>query len=72
MGGVDTLDMLVVLHPIPFRSKKWYIRIVWRVFDLMVINSWILMKSGGNGDNISTPSSGAFRLFHFKSEIAKI
>ena len=30
------------------------------------------MKSGGNGDNISTPSSGAFRLFHFKSEIAKI
>ena len=72
MGGVDTLDMLVALHPIPFRSKKWYIRIVWRIFDLMVINSWILMKNGGSPNNIGTKSSGVFRLFHFKSEIAKI
>lgn len=72
MGGVDTLDQLVAQHPIPFRSKKWYMRIVWRMFDLMVINSWILMKSRGGGDNVGTKSSGVFRLFHFKSEIAKI
>ena len=38
----------------------------------MIINSWILMKSRGHGDNINMTSSGAFRLFHFKSEIAKI
>ncbi|CAF0920889.1 unnamed protein product [Didymodactylos carnosus] len=42
MGGVDKVDMLCALHPIPFRSKKWYIRIAWRLFDLMVINSWLL------------------------------
>ena len=39
MGGVDTMDMLVALHLIPFKSKRWYTRIIWRIFDLMVINS---------------------------------
>ena len=28
MGRVDITDMLCALHPIPFRSKKWYIRLV--------------------------------------------
>ncbi|CAF1321052.1 unnamed protein product, partial [Didymodactylos carnosus] len=42
MGGVDTTDMLCSLHPIPFRSKKWYMRLVWRVFDLMLSNSWLI------------------------------
>ena len=45
MGGVDTTGMSCSLHPIQFRSKKWYMRLVWRVFDLMVLNSWLISNS---------------------------
>lgn len=71
MGGVDTLDMLVALHPIPFRSKRWYIRIIWRLFDLMVINSWIIMRKQYGNLNDEATSQGPFRLFHFKLQIAQ-
>ena len=72
MGGVDSMDMLIALHPIPFKSKRWYSRIIWRILDLMVINSWIIMNSHRRGyDSHSSTSHGKFRLFHFKSEIAK-
>ena len=73
MGGVDTLDMLVALHPILFRSKRWYTRIIWRIFDLMIINSWIIMKHyrSSDGDEGAATSFGPFRLFYFKPEIAK-
>jgi hypothetical protein len=38
----------------------------------MVINSWIIMNSRLRGDDsYSSTSHGKFRLFHFKSEIAK-
>ncbi|CAF4965160.1 unnamed protein product, partial [Rotaria sp. Silwood1] len=72
MGGVDNMDMLIALHPIPFKSKRWYSRIIWRILDVMIINSWIIMKSRLRGDDsYSSASHGKFRLFHFKSEIAK-
>jgi hypothetical protein len=72
MGGVDTLDMLLALHPIPFRSKRWYTRVIWRLFDLMIINSWILMNVHRNGkSDDAVGGHGSFRLFHFKLEIAK-
>ncbi|CAF1155589.1 unnamed protein product [Adineta steineri] len=38
MGGVDSLDMLIALHPIPFKSKRWYTRTIWRIFDLMIFS----------------------------------
>ncbi|CAF1297613.1 unnamed protein product [Rotaria magnacalcarata] len=71
IGGVDTLDMLVVLHQIPFKSKRWYTRTIWRIFDLMAINSWILMNSRRGDNSRDLTSHGSFRLFHFKSETAK-
>ena len=39
MDGVDRTGMLCSRHPIQFQSKKWYMRLVWRVFDLMILNS---------------------------------
>ncbi|CAF5018570.1 unnamed protein product, partial [Rotaria sp. Silwood1] len=68
MGGVDTTDMLCALHPIHFKSKKWYMRLVWRVFDLMVLNAWLISKHllGRNGNwRIE-------RLFQFKLDIARV
>ncbi|CAF1306090.1 unnamed protein product [Didymodactylos carnosus] len=66
MRGVDKADMLCALHPIPFRSKKWYIRIAWRLFDRMVINSWLLANHLGK-QNVNWKNS---RLCDFKTEIA--
>ena len=72
MGGVDSMDMLLALHPIPFKSKRWYSRIIWRILDVMVINSWIIMNSRlGGDDRYSSTSHGKFRLFYFKNQIAK-
>lgn len=68
MGGVDKVDMLCALHPIPFRSKKWYIRIVWRILDLMVINAWVLWKHMSNSNSNWRQN----RLFYFKMAIAKM
>ena len=73
IGGVDTLGMMVALHPIAFRSKKWYTRIIWRIFDLIIINSWILLNQiRGTRKEIDGPGNWRkFRLFHFKTEVAK-
>ena len=72
MGGVDTMDMLIGSHPVPFKLKRWYSRIIRGVLDLMVSNSWIIMNARLSGDeNYSSTSHGKFGLFHFKSEIAK-
>ena len=38
----------------------------------MIINSWILMNYSRRSGNHSGTSHGSFRLFHFKSEIAKV
>ena len=72
MGEVDTMDMLIALYPILFKFRRWYSIIIWRILDSMVINSWIIVNSRLSGDeNYSSTSHGKFRLFHFKSEIAK-
>ena len=44
MGGVDLADMIVSLHPINIRSKKWYRRVIWRVFDLQTSNTRLLYR----------------------------
>ena len=72
MGGIDSMDILIVLHSIPFKSKRWYSRVTWRTLDLMAINSWIIVNSRLSSDeNYSFTSHRKLRLFHFKSEIAK-
>lgn len=69
MGSVDSVDMFCALHPIPFRSKKWYIRIAWRIFELMIINAWILWKRVTEGNDNGWRIS---RFFSFKLYIAKL
>ena len=61
------MNMLCSLHPIPFKSKKWYMPIAWRLFDMMVINSWIIWKYMSDTDNKNPRKT---RLFYFKMEIA--
>lgn len=62
MGGVDLADQLVASCPIPLKSKKWYRRVVCRVFDLCVINSWILHRKS---------STLKLSLWDFKFKLAR-
>ena len=67
MSGMDTTEMLCSLHPIQFRSKKGYMRLVWRVFDLMILNSWLISK-------LILGRDGNWRvehLFEFKLSVAR-
>ena len=65
--GVDEMNMLCSLHPIPFKSEKWYMPIAMRLIDLMIINSWIVWKYMLNTDDQNPRST---RLFYFKMAIA--
>ena len=45
MGGVDLADMLLELYRIDFKSRsKWYMRIFFFLFDLSVLNGWLLYR----------------------------
>lgn len=68
MGSVDMVDMFCALHPIPFRSKKWYMRIAWRIFELMIVNAWVLWKRFTKD---MTSGWRVSRLFSFKMYVAK-
>lgn len=63
MGGVDLADMLVSMNPINIKSRKWYRRLVWRIFDLLIANSWIVNRQIFEGEKMS--------LFDLKFYIAK-
>ena len=42
MGGVDLVDMLLLLYKIPIKTKRWYQKIFWHLIDVAKINAWIL------------------------------
>ena len=44
MGGVDTLDAYLAYYRIQIRSKKYYLRLVFHLLDLAVVNSWLLYR----------------------------
>jgi hypothetical protein len=71
MGEVDTVDMMISLHPISFRSKNCYMRIIWRIFDLIVLNSWILMNylSHDRRESEDPGNWRNFRVFNFNCQI---
>lgn len=44
MRGVDLMDMLVELYRIDIRVKRFYVRIVFHLIDVAVVNSWLLYR----------------------------
>ncbi|CAF1588696.1 unnamed protein product [Didymodactylos carnosus] len=44
MGGVDLIDMLISLYRINVRSRKYYIKIIFHLIDLSVVNAWLLYR----------------------------
>lgn len=44
MGNVDLHDMLVELYRTDIRSKRFYLRIIFHLVDMAVVNSWLLYR----------------------------
>lgn len=44
MGGIDLQDMLVELYRIDFRVKRYYLRILFHLLDMSVVNAWLLYR----------------------------
>jgi hypothetical protein len=44
MGGVDKHDQLVSYYRTFIKSKKWTLRMLFHIFDMAVVNSWLEYK----------------------------
>ena len=42
MGGVDLLDSMLSWYRISIRSKKWYHKLLWHFFDMVIVQAWVL------------------------------
>ena len=52
MGGVDLADQLISLYKIPLRSKKYYMRLVFHMIDMAVVNAWQLYRRDASSLNL--------------------
>ena len=44
MGGVDKADFLISLYRTSIKSKKYYMRLIYHMLDMVMVNSWLLYK----------------------------
>ena len=44
MGGVDLVDMLIALYRIKFKSKRWYLILIFHAVDIAKVNAWLLYR----------------------------
>lgn len=44
MGGVDLNDMLVSLYRIKLGIRRYYLRIVYHLIEICVVNAWLLYR----------------------------
>ncbi|KAI5693351.1 hypothetical protein M8J76_013589 [Diaphorina citri] len=44
MGGVDLSDMLLEIYRIDIKNRKWYLRLVYYVIGVAIVNSWIIYR----------------------------
>ena len=52
MGGVDLADQLISLYKIPLRSKKYYMRLVFHMIDMVIVNAWLLYRRDASSLNL--------------------
>ena len=44
MGGVDLHDMIIALYRTEFRTKRWYLKILFHLLDICKVNGWLLYR----------------------------
>lgn len=68
MGGVDLADCLLALYRIHLRSKKYYMRLIFHMLDMAIVNSWLLYKR--DAKQLKLPNKDILPLALFKLEVA--
>jgi hypothetical protein len=69
MGGVDLIDMLIALYRINLRSKKYYMKIIFHLIDLSVVNAWLLYRR--HCSQIKIPKKKMMSLLTFRINIVE-
>ena len=44
MGGVDLSDMLIALYRTNFKTKRWYLKVLFHCVDIAKVNAWLLYR----------------------------
>jgi hypothetical protein len=44
MGEVNLHDQMMSYYRMSFRSKKFYMRLIFHMLDMAVVNSWLLRR----------------------------
>ena len=63
---VDLQDQMIAFYRMAFRSKKYYQRIIFHLFDMTVVNSWFLYQREAQSLGISKSKQNglaAFKLY---------
>ncbi|CAF1619795.1 unnamed protein product [Adineta ricciae] len=68
MGGVDLHDMLISLYRINVRSQKYYIKIIFHLIDLSIVNGWLLYRR--HCDQRRLPKNKILTLLQFRMAVA--
>ena len=53
MGGVDLHDQSMAYYRMFFRSRKYYLRLVFHLIDMAVVNSWRLLRRVENDKDVA-------------------
>lgn len=67
MGGVDLHDQLMSYYRMEFRSKKYYLRLIFHMIDMAVANSWLLYRRLAN--SLEVPQRKQMNLCEFKLKL---
>ena len=69
MGGVDLIDMLISLYRINVRSKKYYMKIIFHLIDLSLVNAWLLYRR--HCFQVKVPKNKIMPLLTFRINVAE-
>ena len=68
MGGVDLQDQMIAFYRMSFKSKKYYQRMIFHLFDMTVVNAWMLYRR--DAQDLGIPVSKQSGLSAFKLNVA--
>ena len=68
MGGVDIADQLISYYRMSFRSKKFYHRLIFHLFDVVIVNGWLLYRMAAT--KMQVPTRKQMSLCEFKLKIS--
>ena len=63
MGGVDLQDQMIAFYRMSFKSKKYYQRMIFHLFDMTVVNAWMLYRRDAQDLGISVSKQSGLSAF---------